>query len=128
MRNDGEWFHQEASGKRLARLARGAIVSGAVTEGDWIRVTLDGWIFGTSVGPAPTSPPPPGPGFDLAVTQEPEENLRSAPGGALVARLAAGFLLTRVSEERPWVRVTRTGWMRREGLEAVGQVASTSVA
>ena len=124
--NDGEWFHQEASGKRLARLARGAVVSGATTDGDWIRVTLDGWIFGTSVGPAPASAPTPG--FDLAVTRAPEENLRSVPGGALVARLAEGFLLMRVSEVRPWVRVTRTGWMRREGLEEVARVATTSVA
>src|SRR5574341_1404425 len=87
---DGEWFYQEAAGKRLARLARGAIVSAGPVQGDWIRVTIEGWIFGTSVGPATRA------GFDLAVTRAPEENLRSAPAGALVAKLAEGVLLNRL--------------------------------
>src|SRR5207245_1605594 len=50
---DGEWFYQEVTGKRLARLARGAVVTGGDTKGEWIGVTLDGWIFGTSVGVTP---------------------------------------------------------------------------
>ncbi|MBI1967546.1 MAG: hypothetical protein HYS40_06120 [Gemmatimonadetes bacterium] len=128
--NDGEWFYQEASGKRLARVARGAVVTAGSAQGDWIRVTLEGWIFATSVGPAPQA------GFDLTVTRAPEENLRSAPAGALVAKLTSGFLLTRLAEQRPegsllgrpWVHVKRDGWMRRRGLQAVGQVASTSTA
>jgi hypothetical protein len=120
---DGEWFYQEASGKRLARLARGAMISGAAAQGDWVRVTMEGWIFGSSVGPTPRA------GFDLAVTKEPEENLRSAPAGALVAKLASGFLLNRLDDaQRPWIHVKRDGWMRREALEPVAQVAATSVA
>src|SRR2546426_880148 len=86
---DGEWFYQEVTGKRLARLARGAVVTGGDTKGEWIGVTLDGWIFGTSVGVTPRA------GFDLAVTRAPEENLRAAPGGTIVAKLAEGFLLTK---------------------------------
>jgi len=117
--NDGEWFYQEASGKRLARLARGAVVGMGGPEGDWVRVTLDGWIFASSVGPTPRA------GFDLAVTRAPEENLRSAPGGALVARLAEGFLLNRLDQGTPWIHVKRDGWMRRENLEAVAEVASS---
>src|SRR5207249_8796078 len=70
---DGAWFFQEAGGKRLARLARGAQVAGGDARGDWLAVTLEGWIFATSVGPTPRA------GFDLAVTRTPEENLRSAP-------------------------------------------------
>src|SRR5437899_10814629 len=72
---DGEWFYQEVTGKRLARLARGAVVAGGDIKGEWIGVTLEGWIFGTSVGVTPRA------GFDLAVTRAPEENLRAAPGG-----------------------------------------------
>src|SRR5205809_4317713 len=48
---DGAWFFQEAGGKRLARLARGAQVAGGDARGDWLAVTLEGWIFATSVGP-----------------------------------------------------------------------------
>ena len=115
---DGEWFHQEANGRRLARLTRGALVTGAPAQGDWIRVTLDGWIWAPSVGPTPRA------GFDLAVTQAPEENLRAAPSGTIVARLAEGFLLIKLGEEGRWVHVRRDGWVQRTGLEAVAQVAS----
>lgn len=116
---DGSWFYQEAAGKRLARLARGAIVSTGTTQGDWMRVTLEGWIFGNSVGPTPRA------GFDLTVTHAPEENLRSAPAGALVARLAEGFLLNRLDDQTPWIHVKRDGWMQRDALETVGEVASS---
>lgn len=115
---DGEWFHQEPGGRRLARLARGAVVTVLSEQGEWLSVTIDGWIFGTSVGPSPRA------GFDLAVTRKPEENLRSAPAGALVAKLAEGFLLVRLSEEKLWVRVKRDGWVQRTGLTAVTEVAA----
>jgi hypothetical protein len=117
--NDGEWFHQEPGGRRLARLARGAIVGGGETRGDWMQVTLDGWIFATSVGPSPR------PEFDLAVTRAPDENLRSAPGGALVAKLAEGFGLKRLGQDDRWVRVRRDGWVQRSALEPVADVAAT---
>src|SRR6058998_13121 len=110
---DGEWFYQEVTGKRLARLARGAVVTGGDTKGEWIGVTLDGWIFGTSVGVTPRA------GFDLAVTRAPEENLRAAPGGMLIAKLAEGFLLTKLGENGPWVHVERAGWVKRAALEPV---------
>ena len=123
VKTDGEWFHQEANGRRLARLARGAVVAGAETQGDWMRVTIEGWIWGGSVGPTPRA------GFDLAVTRAPEENLRSSAGGALVAKLQQGFLLTKVADDGPWVRVQRSGWVLRASLEAVpgSETASTPV-
>ena len=117
--NDGEWFHLEANGRRLARLARGAVVTGGTTSGDWMQVTLDGYIFATSVGPSPR------PDFDLVVTRAPDENLRSSAGGALVAKLAEGFGLKRVSQADRWVRVTRDGWVLRSALAPVPDVTAT---
>src|SRR5213592_220606 len=121
---DGAWFFQEAGGKRLARLARGAQVAGGDARGDWLAVTLEGWIFATSVGPTPRA------GFDLAVIRAPEENLRSSPAGALVAKLPQGFLLTKVNagDTDRWVHVTRTGWVQRGDVEAVAQVAGSRTA
>src|SRR5216110_288437 len=118
---DGAWFFQEAGGKRLARLARGAQVAGGDARGDWLAVTLEGWIFATSVGPTPRA------GFDLAVTRTPEENLRSAPAGALVGKLPQGFLLTRVAEGTSgnWVHVLRAGWVEKAAVESLAQVASS---
>jgi hypothetical protein len=116
---ENEWFHQEPGGKPLARLAPGAVVAGGDTKGDWIGVTLDGWIFGTSVGVTPRA------GFDLAVTRAPEENLRTAPAGPIIAKLAEGFLLTKVGENGSWVHVQRAGWVKRSALEPVVVVASS---
>src|SRR5712675_2278910 len=109
--NDGEWFYQEPNGRRLARLARGAIITGdPASSGDWMHVVLEGYIFATSVGPSPR------PEFDLAVTHAPEENLRSAAGGALVAKLTEGFGLKKVGQDARWVHVTRDGWVLTSAL------------
>src|SRR6059036_3456964 len=118
---DGAWFYQEASGKRLARLARGAVLMAGDAQGNWQGLILEGWIFATSVGPTPRE------GFDLAVTRAPEENLRSAPAGAVIAKLPEGFLLSRVAEGSSgrWVHVMRSGWADRNDLEPVAQVAGS---
>src|SRR5712664_3811690 len=86
---DNAWFHQDVAGRRIARLARGAVLTGGATRNDWIHVTLDGWIFATSVGRSDR------PDFDLLVARAPNENLRAAPAGPLVAELSQGFGLKR---------------------------------
>src|SRR5439155_20667704 len=121
---DGAWFFQEAGGKRLARLARGAQVAGGGARGEWLAVTQEGWMFATSVGPTPRA------GFDLAVTRTPEENLRSAPAGALVGKLPQGFVLTKVNggDTDRWVHVTRAGWVQSGDVEPVATVVSSRTA
>lgn len=121
---DGAWFYQEPGGKRLARLARSAVLMGGETQGDWQGVMLEGWIFTTSVGPTPRA------GYDLTVTRAPEENLRSAPAGALIGKLPPGFLLNKVAEGTSgrWVHVTRAGWVEKTDLESIAQVASSRTA
>src|SRR5437868_2281573 len=116
----GAWCYQEPEGKRLARLARGTIVVGGESRDAWQGVTLEGWIFATSVGPTPRA------GYDLAVSRAPEENLRSAPAGALIARLPQGFLLNKVAEgtSGSWVHVLRAGWVEKAAVESLAQVAS----
>src|SRR2546430_1661780 len=121
---DGAWFYQEPEGKRLARLARGTIVVGGESRDAWQGVTLEGWIFATSVGPTPRA------GYDLAVTRAPEENLRSAPAGALIGKLPQGFLLNKVAEGTSgnWVHVLRAGWVEKAAVESVAQVATSDTA
>jgi hypothetical protein len=109
----GEWFYQAAQGKRLAQLEVGAVLQQGAVQGDWVQVTLDGWVFKTSVTAAKV------PGFALAVAKAPTENLRAAPAGAIVAHLTVGFGLDKVGEQDAWVHVRRQGWMRRAALEAV---------
>jgi hypothetical protein len=111
--SDGEWFYQMAAGRRLAQLAEGAALEQGVTQGAWTQVTLDGWIFATSVGPAKV------PDFELQVTRAPTENLRIAPEGAVLARLTVGFALDKVGDQGRWVHVRRQGWVRRAALQPV---------
>jgi hypothetical protein len=118
---DNEWFYQAADGRRLAQIARGAEVQGGAIQGDWITVTLDGWIFASSVGPSPK------PEFDLAVTPDGGENLRAAPGGALVGHLAKGFGLKQTATQARWVHVQRQGWMKRASLLPLAAVSTTTV-
>lgn len=118
--SDGAWFYQAAAGRRLAQLESGAVLEQAAVQGDWVQVTLDGWIFGSSVGATTQN------GFDLAVTKAPSENLRTAPAGEVVAHLSAGFLLSKQGEQGRWVRVRRQGWMQRSALTAEQPAGSAS--
>lgn len=119
---DNAWFYQDVAGRRIARLARDALLtSSGATRNDWVQVTLDGWIFSTSVGRSDR------PDFDLLVTRSPNENLRAAPAGPLVAELAQGFGLNRVPPDSGgrWLHVTRDGWVQRSGLAPVADVVAT---
>jgi len=128
---DNAWFYQDVAGRRIARLTRGALLTGRVTRNGWIQVTLDGWIFATSVGRSDR------PDFDLLVARAPNENLRAAPAGPLVAELSQGFGLKRAPPDSTggggggggrWVPVTRQGWVQRSALAPIADVVSTRTA
>ena len=122
---DNTWFYQDVAARRIARLARGSVVTAGATRNDWMQVTLDGWIFASSVGPSDR------PDFDLLVTHAPSENLRAAPAGPLIAELAQGFGLKRVSSDSAggrWVHVTRDGWVQRSTLVPIADVVATRTA
>lgn len=118
--SDGAWFYQAVGGRRLAQLESGATLEQGAVQGDWVQVTLDGWIFGSSVGSTSQG------GFDLAVTKVPSENLRAAPAGDVVAQLSAGLLLNRLGTQDRWVHIRRQGWMQRSALTAVGGTTATA--
>src|SRR2546425_2593407 len=83
--SDGAWFFQEAGGKRLARLARGAQVSGGEAGGGgWVGGALAGWVFAASGGPPPRA------GVGLVGLPAPGGKLPPPPAGALVGRGSPG--------------------------------------
>jgi hypothetical protein len=110
--------------KLLASVYQGTEVTGGQTRDGWVEVTLEGWIWGRSLGSTTRD------GFALAVTPGAGENLRAEPNGRVLARLANGFLLDEVSRDSGgWVRVRRSGWMWGQSLEPVsGQPASSAPA
>jgi hypothetical protein len=124
--SDNAWFSPEPppGGRRIARLARGAVVGVGATRDAWVQVTLDGWIFAASTGASPR------PDFDIVVTHAPNENLRATAGGAILAELAQGFGLKRIGQDGAgrWVHVTRDGWVQRSALTAIPDVIATRTA
>lgn len=88
-------------------------MTGDSTAGRWVRVTLEGWVWGAST--APTSQG----GFDLQLSRDRGENLRAEPNGSILARLEDGCLLEVISREPGWIHVRRVGWMFDGSLEQI---------
>ena len=120
MTTPGEWFYQSAAGRRLAQLEVGTAVQPGTVQGDWTAITIDGWIFKSSVGPTAIN------GFDVAVTKTPSENLRVTPGGAVTAHLIAGFAFEKLGVQGGWMHVRRRGWVKTSALSAIMNATSAS--
>jgi hypothetical protein len=103
-------FRQTADGRRLAGVMQGTSLAVVGRQGDWVEVTLQGWIWSRSVAATDRN------GFSLIVTATGGENLRDEPGGRISARLLQGFLLHQVESRGQWTRVRRTGWMQQSVL------------
>ncbi|HEX4562784.1 MAG TPA: hypothetical protein VH113_13205, partial [Gemmatimonadales bacterium] len=92
VRTAGTWIRDSAGGKRLAQLTKGTLVDGGPAQGLWLPVTIEGWIWGKSVGPGGGAQGE----YDLVVTNPAGENLRDRAKGAVEAQLPHGFALQRV--------------------------------
>jgi len=115
----GTWIRDSAGGKRLAQLTKGTLVDGGAAVGPWLPVTLEGWIWGKSVGPGAQGE------NDLVVTNPAGENLRDRAKGSVEAQLPHGFALQRLDSGRAWIHVRRTGWVSATLMTSIGQVSST---
>ena len=100
-----ETFRRNPDGAPLATVLADARMQAGSRQGRWVEVTLEGWIWSASVAATDRA------GHDLVVTAVGGENLRSAPGDRIVARLLRGLLLDRVEDAGRWIRVRRRGWM-----------------
>ena len=116
----GSAFRKDPGGAQLGMLEPGARVATGRTQGNWIAVTLDGWVYSPSVARTNRG------GFDLVVSADGGENLRAAPNGAKVARLSRGALLDRRTTQGRWIRVRREGWALRSAFAAPPRPAQTA--
>jgi len=121
IQRDGDPFVADPGGKLLGRLAAGAAVTVQSRRGTETQVLLDGWIFAASVKADPRE------GHTLSVTP-PEENLRAAPNGRVVARLVRGALLDEVERRGGWVHVRRAGWVASGAFTSGGAAAAARAA
>jgi hypothetical protein len=111
-----ENFRREPSGNAalLATVNAGVELPADSVMNQWVRLVLEGWVWAQSL--APTTQP----GFDLRVSPGRGENVRIAPNGRVLGRLAEGCLLVELDREPGWVRVRRVAWMFRGSVAPVG--------
>ncbi len=103
-------LRREPDGTPLVSLPAGAPVDTGRSEGDWKQATVEGWVFTSSTARTRRD------GYDLVVTPDDGENLRSSPNGEVVGRAREGTLLKRVGQRGKWTRVRREGWVPSEAV------------
>jgi len=99
-----ENFRRAPNDVVLARLAPGTPLAVVRRDGDWLEVDVEGWVWLASLQVSDGE-------FDLAVAAREGENLRSAPQGAILGKLADGALLEDLGREPGWAHVRRRGWI-----------------
>jgi len=119
---EDEVFFGEIGGPRLGQLSAGVGFAVGPTQRGHTRITLEGWIFRSSLARADRD------GHTLAVTRGPVENLRDGPNGKVLARVVKGFLLDEVERRGPWVKVRRTVWVQSAALRNGTRTAQRPVA
>jgi hypothetical protein len=108
----------EPQGLILGRLQAGSIFPVVETQGSWVSIAVEGWMWTASLQTTERM------GFDLTVWASPTENLRDGPGSpVIIARLVEGTLLERVGSEPGWTQVRRVAWVWRESVELSGAPA-----
>ena len=101
----------------LGTLAKGVDLTLGQRQGDWVSISLDGWIFTSSVAQTDRE------GYNLITTKRPGENLRTVAKGPLLARLQNGVLLKKVETKGGWTHVQRTAWIQ---AKVVGNAGDTT--
>ena len=109
-----ENLRAEPQGTVIGQLLPGTELPVTELRESWAQVRLQGWIWSRSIRTDQR------PGFDLAVSASPRENLRREPSGPILARLLEGALLEEMEEAEAvpgWTRVRRVAWAWRPSLE-----------
>ncbi len=101
---------REPGGLRLISLVPGLSLSPGRTSGNFLEVTVSGWIFTASTRPDRRD------GFALSVRVAGGENLRAEPDGAVLGRAVEGALFNRIGSRGGWTQVRRAGWIARSAV------------
>ncbi len=112
--------YKTPGGVPLGTVLAGAAVTPGARQDAAIEIGLEGWIATSSLGPFNRD------GFDAVITRRPQENLRDAPNGKVIARFAAGAGFTRVEAQGGWTRVRRKVWLPERSLPAAVPAAAAA--
>jgi len=127
IRPEGENLRAEPEGsaRRVAVLMRGMLLDSLETQGGWMRVGREAWIWSESTIPlegqveqtvdpvdeAPVEVQPPPPMSDRLVVGSDVAGLLLSPDGDTTAVLKEGTDLTVLAREGGWSRVRIEGWV-----------------
>lgn len=105
-------FTKSPGGQSLGTLLAGADVSPGKTQGSATVVRIEGWVPSASLGPMRRD------SFDVGVTKRPNENLRSTPDGAVIARVFPNVGFIKVETRGDWTHVKRDAWIDQKAVQA----------
>ena len=100
-----ENFRRTPNGEVIARLNGGAPIQIVERRDNWLQVDLEGWMWTRSLQVSSDA------AFELVVSEPEGENLRDAPSGRILGRLARGALLEEVRRVPGWILIRRRGWV-----------------
>jgi len=99
------------NGSSVAQVRVGASLATSASQRGWSKVTLEGYVHRSVVGGRRGS-------YSISVNADGGAYLRSTPSrsGRVLALVADGSGLTKVSTRGEWIRVRRTGWLVASAL------------
>lgn len=112
-----ENFRRAPNDVVVARLSPGTPLTVVGSDGDWLQVDVEGWVWLTSLQASEGE-------LDLVVSEAEGENLRLDPQGAIIGRLEQGALLEELSRQPGWAQVRRRGWIWSASVSDAGEVSA----
>ncbi len=115
-----ENFRRTPNGEVLARLNGGVPMRIVERRGNWVQMDLEGWMWTRSLQVSIDA------ALELVVSEPEGENLRDAPSGTILGRLARGTLLEEVRRVPGWILIRRRGWVWGPSLAEVAGVPTAA--
>lgn len=117
-------FHGEPGAKPLGSLLAGARVTPGRRSGDFVQVTLTGYMDSATLRAAKSGP------FALIVRSANGALLRAGPStsAAALAEMQEGTGFSVLSRRGSWVEVRRTGWLTARAIAGVAPSARVTAA
>lgn len=112
-----ENFRRAPNDVVVARLNPGTPLTVVGTDGDWLEVDVEGWVWLASLQVSESE-------LDLVVSVAEGENLRSEPQGTVIGHLEEGALLEELGREPGWAHVRRRGWIWSASVSSPSSTAA----